>query len=40
MVSELLPTPYGRLVWGAVAALLAVVLGRLISRYERRVLMS
>jgi hypothetical protein len=29
MVSELLPTPYGRLVWGAVAVLLAVVLGRL-----------
>jgi heme exporter protein D len=37
-VSELLPTPYGRLVWSAVAVLLAVVLGRLISRYERRVL--
>ena len=36
MVSELLPTPYGRLVWGAVAVLLAVVLGRLLKWYVHR----
>jgi small-conductance mechanosensitive channel len=36
MVSELLPTPYGRLGWGAVAVLLAVVLGRLLKWYVHR----
>ena len=36
MVSELLPTPHGRVVWGAVAVLLAVVLGRLLKWYVHR----
>jgi small-conductance mechanosensitive channel len=36
MVSELLPEPCGRLVWGAVAVLLAVVLGRLPKWYVHR----